>query len=441
LPAYVKEALSKLDEAGHVAYVVGGSVRDFLLNKEPKDHDIATDATPDELSELFPNSIEVGKAFGVLKIPVKDSHLILEIATFRKDLDYKDHRHPEGVELSTPEEDAVRRDFTVNALFYDFKTSRILDCVNGIEDLQKKIIRSIGDPQERFREDALRLIRAIRFAIQLGFEIHPETLSAIKEKAKLISKISYERIRDEIHQMWIGPNPAGALNLLSKCGLLSLILPEVEDLKQIPKATARKSRTEAELDTWTHTLKIVDTIAKQNPSRSPALVWAGVLHETGKAKLYRLNKGRSFNGHEIEGAKIAKSVGDRFKLTKNESHQIVAIIENHLHFRDVFKMRESTLQRFVTQPYFETLLAFHKADATITDGNLANYEFCASKLKDLGSKGQSFKLIDGNDLIQLGLSPGKEFSEIIRKIEDLAMENLIKTKEEALEYVIKNFVK
>jgi poly(A) polymerase len=433
--------LSQLDEAGHVAYVVGGSVRDFLLGKEPKDHDIATTATPDELSEIFPNSIEIGKAFGVLKIPVKDSKQILEIATFRKDLEYKDHRHPEGVELSTPEEDAKRRDFSVNALFYDSKTAKILDCVDGIEDLQKKIIRAIGIPQERFREDALRLIRAIRFAVQLGFEIHPETLVAIKEKAKLISKISYERIRDEIHLMFTGPNPAGALSLLSKCGLLSSILPEVEELKQIPKAMARKSRTEAEVDTWTHTLKIIEMIAKQNPSRSPVLVWAAVLHETGKARLYRLNKGRTFNGHEIEGAKTAKSVGDRFKLTKNEIHQIVAMIENHLHFRDVFKMRESTLQRFVSQPFFETLLAFHRADATITDGNLANYEFCSSKLRDLNSKDKSFKLLDGNDLIQLGLSPGKEFSEIIRVIEDLAMENKLTTKEEALEYVIKNFVK
>ncbi len=447
LPSYVKEALLKLNEAGHVAYVVGGSVRDFLLGLESKDHDIATSAHPDELSELFPNSIEVGKAFGVLKIPVEGSNQILEIASFRKDIDYKDYRHPEKILLATPEEDALRRDFTVNAFFYDSKTSRILDCVGGMEDLRKKIIRAIGNPEDRFREDALRLIRAVRFVTQLGFDLDPDTFMALKTRAKLITKVSQERIRDELSLMWSGAHPADSLSLLSKSGLLGYVLPEVEDLKIIPKATARKSRIEAEVDTWTHTLKIVDMIARQNlhldRSQKSILVWAAVLHETGKAKLYRASRVRNFNGHEVEGAKLAKNVGDRLRLPRQDVNRVVAIIENHLHFGDVFKMRESTLQRFIGQSYFENLLAFHRADATITDGNLAYYEFCVSRLKDVQASAatRAYKLIDGNDLIQLGLNPGRGFSEILRVVEDLAMENKLHSKEEALEYIVKNFVK
>lgn len=439
LPSYVKEALQKLNEAGHIAYIVGGSVRDFYLNQEIKDHDIATSALPSELCKLFPRALTVGKAFGVLKVPTDTNPPLLEIATFRKDLDYQDHRHPKRVVFVDPVEDALRRDFTINALFFDPKTSRVLDVVGGIEDLKCGVIRAIGQPAERFKEDALRLLRAIRFKTRLGFQIHAETAQAIHDKSRLITKVSSERIREELSLMWLGPRPHEALGLLSKLGLLQFILPEVEALKgvaQIPSQLAQE-------DVWSHLLKMLECLAHQYPHRSAVLAWVAVLHEVGKPVASKLNEGKNFNGHETQAAKISEKVALRLKMSRAECDRISAMVGAHLKFREVFQMRESTLQRFIREDYFEELLAFHKADAVVSDGNLAYYEFCASRLEAFKKQpSQDFsRLIDGKDLIQLGLSPGPDFAEILRVIEDLALEKKIRTKEEALEYIVKHFVK
>jgi poly(A) polymerase len=438
LPAYVREALQRLDEAGHVAYVVGGSVRDFLLERETKDHDIATSAKPDELMELFPNAITVGKAFGVLKIPV-DGAPVLEIATFREDLDYRDHRRPRGVLFAGPLEDAQRRDFTVNGIYYDHKTGRVLDSVGGMDDLKNRIIRAIGVPAERFKEDALRLLRAVRFATTLGFEIDPATADAVRARAQFVTHVSGERVRDELELVLTGPRPDEAFKLLMTLGLLRHLLPELDRLKGVEQSPLYHP----EGDVWKHTLKAMACLARQNPVRRATLAWGTLLHDVGKPVAARRSGGRNFKHHETDGSHIAAAVCERMKLARADTERVVALIEDHLKFKDVFQMREATLQRLIREPHFEELLALHKADATASDGNLAYYEFCSARLeaRRKAPSPEAPRLIDGEDLIQLGLSPGPEFSRILRVVEDLAYEKKLKSKEQALEYVVLHFVK
>ena len=406
-----------MHEAGYVAYLVGGSVRDFLLNLPSKDHDIATDALPEKILEIFPKSITVGKAFGVLKVPTGTSSTLgplVEVATFRQDLDYQDHRHPSRVIFSNAFEDAIRRDFTVNALYFDSRTARILDATGGMEDLREGWIRAIGHPPQRFREDSLRLLRAVRFQTQFGFRIHPETAEAIRAHAKLIVKVSPERIQEEVTRMLRGPRPAQAFTLLSELELLPYILPEVAALRNG--------------EGWNRLLKTLNHLARQNPERSALISWVAVLHDVGTP---------------LESAKIAKNIATRLKMSRDQCDTIAAMVADHPKFKEVFQMRESTLQRWIRQPYFEELLAFHRAYATAYDGNLAYHEFCAARLEQFQrvSALNNQKLIDGKDLIQLGFQPGPEFSEILTAVEDLTLENKLRTKEEALEYVVRNFVK
>ncbi|MBI4925205.1 MAG: CCA tRNA nucleotidyltransferase [Bdellovibrio sp.] len=437
LPHYVKEALDKLNKAGFVAYIVGGNVRDFLLNRETKDHDIATNATPDQLCELFPKAIQVGKAFGVLKIPIKDVAYPLEIASFRKDLDYEDSRHPRGIELASPLEDVKRRDFTINGLFYDPKTACILDGVDGAPDLIRRVIRAIGDPFERFKEDALRLLRAVRFMANFDFNLDPNTKEAIRSRSNLITQVSYERIREELNLMLTGPNPVLALKMLSELKLLNFILPELEKLKGVEQSPVYHP----EGDVWVHALKVMEYTAKQNPVRSTVMAWGALLHDIGKPAAATRSGGKNFIGHEADGAKIASKICQRFKMSKHDTDLIVSFVEDHLKFKDAFQMRESTLKRFLSQEAFDDLLAIHRADSMASDGNLAFHEFCSSYYKKLEETPiLSKKLISGRDLIHLGLTPGPKFSEILRSIEDLALEDKLNTKEEALEYVLKHFV-
>jgi len=398
--------LDRLDRAGHVGYVVGGSVRDFLLGrKKTKDHDIATSAGPDELCALFPDAVTVGKAFGVIKVPVPGEPM-LEIATFRKDLEYEDHRHPQAVVFTGPEEDAQRRDFTVNGLFYDPKTRQILDAVSGLEDLKAGVIRAIGDPMERFREDALRLLRAVRFTTSLGFSLDPATADAVRARARLISKVSAERIRDEMTAMVLGPRPDLALQLLSDLGLLAQIFPELEALRKVP-------------EWWKRALETLAWVARHETDRSFSLGWASLLHVV-EEKLPLITQA--------------------FRFSNEDAERVRTLVVEEPKVREVFKMREATLQRFVRQDGFEDILALHRAVASATDGNLVHHEFASAKRKAVLTQGTTAKLVSGEDLIQLGFSPGPRFTEILRAVEDLALENKLQSKEQALEYVIKHYV-
>lgn len=440
--------MHRLQESGYVAYVVGGSVRDFLLGVPSKDHDIATDALPDALETLFPNSILVGKQFGVIKIPVQsepetDSDLkpaigprLLEIATFRSDGGYSDYRHPMKVRFSGIEEDAKRRDYSVNALFYDPKTQRIFDPVGGMEDLKARVLRAIGEPARRFQEDALRLLRGIRIAASHGFKIEDTTWVAIQKNVRLITKISAERVRDEITGILIGAQPGAGCRLLAESGLLRELLPELEKTRGLEVSPD----SPREKDVWSHTLKILDNLAKKRPRRGVPLCWAALLHDVGKPVAAVRNERKNFNGHEIDGVRIAESVCRRLRLSGDEISTVVALINDHLKFRDVFNMREATLQRWLREPYFEELLSLHHADAIATDGNLAYYEFCAKRHEEMRQSPAPVQLIDGQDLIQLGLLPGPKFAQILATVEDLALERKLTTKEQALEFVLKHFI-
>jgi poly(A) polymerase len=436
-----------------VAYIVGGSVRDFLLQRthQMKDHDIATSARPDEVCRLFPNAITVGKVFGVIKVPLGkgDEATEVEIATFREDLEYLDHRHPTKVRFSGPEEDALRRDFTINALFFDPKTAKILDPTGGMEDLKARKLRAIGDPKTRFEEDALRLLRAVRFSTALGFALDPATAAAVQARAKLIRQVSGERVRDELTRMLTGPKPAEAMAMLAELGLLKYVLPEVDALRgvsQAPTYLSGSPRAAKESDIWATTLRTLRSVTKNGSDllpRSTALSWSALLYDVGKPVASRANQDKNFNGHEIEGAALVRVIGDRLRMTRNDIDRIAAMVEDLLKFRDVFKMREATLERFVRLPYFDELLELHRAQASSSDGNLAFYEFCSYRRRlVLGSSLRDpARLIDGKDLIQLGFRPGPEFSAILRTVEDLVLERKLLTKEQALEFVVSQFVK
>jgi len=434
LPAAIREALASLDAAGFVGYLVGGCVRDFLLQRPTKDFDVVTNATPDEIEKIFPHALTVGKQFGVLKIPSPDvPGGIIEVATFREDLEYKDHRHPVGIRIAGPEEDARRRDFTINALFYDPKSQRILDTVGGLEDLKDKKLRAIGDPGLRFKEDALRLLRAIRFSSTLGFDLEFNTLEAIRIQARLITKVSQERIRDELLKMLLGPAPLRALELLSECDLLPWILPEVEALKRISQPTY------AQHNLWLHSLKVVETCVRQNPDRSEALALASLLQEIGKASAWKKSGEKSFVGHDKEAQALAEKVCTRLKLPNDTIQKVSLLVRDHLRLREVFNMREATLQRLIRQPHFADLLALHRAAATATDGNQACWEFARNRHQEYlrAPTSDMAQILTGEDLIALGLKPGPKFSEILRAVEDQVLEKQIETKEQALEFVLK----
>lgn len=403
LPNYVQSAIQTLEGAGYLAYLAGGSVRDFLLFHPSQDYDLATNATPDQICQLFPQAIEVGKAYGVIKIPTGHwKSPILEIATFRRDQAYLDCRHPKGVIFSTLEEDAQRRDFTVNALFYDPQAIEILDGVGGLTDLKAKRIRAIGIASDRFQEDALRLLRAIRFQSQLHFELEPSTSAAIRAHAQLISKVSAERIREELHKMWLTSDPAQALSLLLESRLLNYLLPEVEACTCIQRLRYAK---------------LHQYIC------STSLVWAILFFDT----------------HPIFSIEKIEPFFDRFKLARAERQRIKYLIINQSKFKETLKMSEAELQRFIRAPYFSECLALQHIVAGTSDGPLEYYQFCSNQYRALLKKNDLSikKLITGKDLIALGLKPGPEFSKLLRLIEDLTLEKKITSKSQALEYVSK----
>ncbi len=444
VPDDVREALLTLHSRGYVAYLVGGCVRDFLLGRPTKDYDIATNAHPDEIVKYFPNAIDVGRAFGVIKVP-RAGQTDLEIATFREDLDYQDHRHPQSVRFAGPAEDATRRDFTINALYYDIKSSRIYDFFDGVADLKARVLRAIGNPAERFHEDALRLVRAVRFASVLpGFEIAPETLSAIREKSALIIHVSKERVRAELSAILLGANPGMGFRLLDELGLLEEMIPELARLKTVEQSPlyrleVRLGDISRQLSVWDHTLRMLDLMARLEPARSATLAFAVLFQGLGKGVVWEQNQRQNFNNHEREGSRLAVNLCERFRLSTVETEDVGLILENQLKAREVFQMRDAVLERWVRERYFPDFLRFHRIDALTSDGNLAFFDYCMSRLElrlvDIP------KLVDGKDLISLGFAPGPEFSRILTTVEDLALEGRLRDKNEALEYIVRNFVR
>lgn len=421
------EIVARLRAAGRQAYLVGGCVRDLLLGLEPKDYDVATDAPPERLLRLFPGAEQVGAHFGV--ILVRDQAAQVEVATFRSDRSYQDGRHPAAVEFETdPRQDVLRRDFTINALLLELETGRVLDYVGGQQDLQAKIIRTVGDPSRRFAEDRLRMLRAVRLAARLGFEIEPATLEAIRRLCALITSVSAERIRDELVRILTEGGARRGFELLDETGLLVEILPEVAAMKGV----AQPPEFHPEGDVWTHTLLMLE--AMRDPT--PTLALGVLLHDVGKPPTRSFNGRIRFDGHVEAGARMAVRILQRLRFSSETIRQVEALVANHLRFKDAPNMRESTLRRFLRLERFEEHLELHRLDCLASHGNLENYDFIKRKLHELPAEALNPpRLLTGHDLIRAGYRPGPAFARILETVETAQLESRIKTRDEALELV------
>ncbi len=415
----------RLRVAGHEAWYVGGCVRDELLGRPAKDFDIATSARPEVLLRLFPKADRVGAHFGV--VLVHEDGETVEVATFRSDLAYTDGRHPEGVQFeSSPQADALRRDFTINALFRDPFSGEIYDFTGGRADLAARLIRTVGDPERRFAEDHLRLLRAVRFAARLGFAIEPATMRAMQRLAPTIQRVSAERVRDELARILTEGGARRGFELLDETGLLKEVLPEIAAMKGVEQPP----RFHPEGDVWIHTLLMLDGL------RSPSLTLAlGVLlHDVGKPPTFRVADRIRFDGHVEKGVEMARVLLGRLRFPGQVTEGAVALVENHMKFRDVPHMRQSRLKRFLRMDDFEEHMALHRLDCLSSHGGLDNYDFVRAKQREMPPEVlRPVLLLTGRDLIAAGFIPGPAFGPTLQAVEDAQMENRIATKQEALE--------
>jgi poly(A) polymerase len=421
-----------LHAAGHAAYLVGGCVRDVLLGLTPADFDVATDALPARVQQLFPKTQAVGAQFGVILVVEDDAQV--EVATFRSDLGYSDGRHPDGVAFSSrAEEDVRRRDFTINGLLLDPRSNQVVDHVHGQEDLRKGIIRAVGDPRLRFSEDKLRMARAVRFAARFGYQIDPATFAAIGELAPQIHQVSSERLADEITKMLAEGAARRAFELLEETGLLEHVLPEVAGMKGV----AQPPQFHPEGDVWIHTRLMLEGLAK---GCSKTLAWGVLLHDVGKPPTFAPAAGPEgrirFDGHVEVGARMAGEICRRLRFSNDDMEQVVALVANHLRFKDVPHMRASTLKRLVRLPRFEEHLELHRLDCLSSHGNLENYDFVRRFLSETPAEAvRPPRLVTGHDLKALGLQPGPQFKRILTAIEDAQLDGRISTREEAIAFV------
>ncbi|MGB2645756.1 MAG: CCA tRNA nucleotidyltransferase [Candidatus Acidiferrum sp.] len=427
----------RLQQNGHQALLAGGCVRDALLGREPADYDVATDATPERVMELFPESIAVGAQFGVVLVP-RDGRKV-EVATFRSDVGYSDGRHPDRVVYSkSPEEDVQRRDFTINGLLMRHDTGEILDFVGGQADLKAGAIRAIGEPDRRFAEDKLRMMRAVRFAARFGFDIEHKTFTSVRKHAGAITDVSAERIREELTKILTEGAARRGFELLEKAWLLSIVLPEIAAMKGV----AQPPQFHPEGDVWIHTLLMIEQLAA---GTSPTLAWGVLLHDVGKPPTFKPvsqtgNRIR-FDHHVDVGVRMAETICRRYRFSNEETEQIAALVANHMRFKDVDQMRASTLKRFVRLPHFDEHMELHRLDCLSSHRNLHSYDEVNRFLAETPAEEvHPQRVLTGNDLNQMGYSPGPLFSEILRAVEDAQLEGHIKTKEEAAEFVRKRFV-
>jgi putative nucleotidyltransferase with HDIG domain len=429
--ALARAVVASLRNSGYQAYLVGGCVRDLLLGCHPKDFDVATDAPPGRIMQLFPTSGQVGAHFGV--VLVRDEGAQVEVATYRSDRDYTDGRHPASVRFeSDPREDVLRRDFTINGLMMDPESSRVLDYVDGQADLKRRVIRAIGDPEIRFREDHLRLLRAVRFAARLGFEIEPATMAAIRAHHALIQKVSAERIREELVRILTEGGARRGFELLDDAGLLNDILPEIAAMKGV----AQPPEFHPEGDVWVHTLLLLEKL----DHATPTLAWGALLHDVGKPGTFRVAERIRFDGHVEEGVRLARAIFARLRFSGDDAEQVEALIGHHMQFKDVHHMRESTLKRFLRLPKFEEHLELHRLDALSSNGRLENYDLARRKLQEFGQEQLKPKpLVTGADLIAEGYRPGPQFSRMLSAAEDAQLEGRIATREEAVALVKRLF--
>lgn len=444
---FAKSIVERLRQRGFQAYLVGGCVRDLLLKREPKDYDVATDATPQLVMEIFPDTYAVGAQFGVVLIPEPEGgsepsgvgniskSKTVEVATFRSDIGYSDGRHPDEVRFSRkPQEDVARRDFTINGMLLDPVSGDVLDFVGGRNDLEAGIIRTIGDPGRRFGEDKLRMLRGVRFAARFEYEIEPGTFAAIQRLADQIRVVSRERVRDELTRMLTEGHAHRAFQLLDEAGLLENVLPEISAMKSVEQPPD----FHPEGDVFVHTLMLLDHLPEPCPI---TLAWGALLHDVGKPPTFRVAADRiRFDDHVEVGVKMAEEICARLRFSNDDTEQILALIQNHLRFGHVMRMKDSTLKRFMRLSRFDEHLALHRADCLASHGNLGAYEFVQQKGHEIPPETmRPSPLVTGDDLIAAGHVPGPRFREILNAVEDAQLEGRVHSRDQALEFVHREF--
>ena len=427
------DIIGKLQEKGHIAYLAGGCVRDMLRGETPKDYDIATSALPEEITSIFTKTREVGVHFGVVIVIVNNQ--AFDVATFRNDGSYKDGRHPEEVTFSTPQDDTARRDFTVNGIFFDPISEKYIDFVEGKSDIDKKVIRAIGEPNLRFQEDHLRLLRAIRFAARFDYEIEAETWNSIKSNASGISKISKERIRDELTKILLNENRVLGFDLLVESGLMEHIIPEILQLK----GCEQPPQFHPEGDVFVHT-RLMLSLLKDAPSIE--LVLSVLLHDIGKPATYSFDEEADrirFNGHDKLGAEMSEQILRDLKFSNSIIEDVVQMVANHMTFKDVQKMRQSKLKRFMSRSTFNDEIELHRVDCLGSWGGLDNYDFLNKKMIEFANEPIIPQpLLTGKDLIELGWSPGPDLGQTLNSVQDMQLEGKLNSKDEALDWVKSN---
>lgn len=442
LPKNLEKLCDLIVKNGFKAYIAGGAVRDFLLERTPVDFDIATDAKPENVMSILNESgirgVDVNAKFGTV-LAVFGSDETYEITTFRKEGSYSDKRRPDSVEFTSAEEDAKRRDFTVNGLFYDTEKNEVIDFVDGKSDLNKKVVRFIGLPEERIQEDHLRLLRFARFVHTLGFEANGESEQAVKKHARLIENISGERIREEMNKAFAAPHPSHFIQLLDEYGLLEILLPEVKALQGLYQGP----RYHSEGDGYEHTLLCLDSLPD---NAGMQLVWATLLHDIGKKETQEI-KGEfvTFYGHDKVSGRLAENIFKRLKFPKKESEPILFAIKKHMHMHKMNEMREGKRINLVRHEYFPLLFQLYRADmhgSVPKDPKIREKDYGKiAEIEDLYHRERDEKyppLVTGQDLIDMGMKPGPEFTDILEEVYHLQLEKKLRTKEEAIEFIKDN---
>jgi poly(A) polymerase len=429
------QIVRRLQDAGFEAYWVGGSVRDFFLGREPDDYDIATNALAEQVEKLFPKTVPVGKKFGVILV-VEGEHQF-QVATFRAESDYQDGRRPERVTFGDPQADALRRDFTVNGLFYDPIHDKLHDWVGGEKDLRAKALRTIGKPEERFGEDHLRLLRAVRLAAQLDFQIEPETFAAVKIFAPKIKQVSAERIRDELLRLFRWPHAARGLELLRESGLLEHIIP------QLAATTSCEQSPEhhPEGSVFNHLRLMLSQLPN---SAHPSLPWTVLLHDIAKpvtASRDEKTGAIHFYEHEKIGATMSEEILEQLRFPRKQIEDITTVVRYHMQLKDAMKMRKSTLRRVLMRPTFPLELELHRLDCLGSHGKLDIYNFLVEQRAELDKQPEIIPpLLTGEDLIALGIKPGPEMGKLLNEIRERQLADEWKTADEARSFV-KNHLK
>jgi poly(A) polymerase len=425
-----------LRDAGHQAYLVGGCVRDLVLGREPEDFDVATDARPERVQELFPASLAVGAQFGV--ILVEEEGAQVEVATFRSDIGYSDGRHPDQVVYSQhPDEDVQRRDFTINGLLMEPRTGEVLDFVGGLEDLRCCLIRAIGEPEKRFAEDKLRMVRAVRFAARFAFTIEPATFAAVQKLAPAVVQVSAERLRDELTKLLTEGAARRGFELLDESGLLEVLLPEVARMKGVEQP----AEFHPEGDVWIHTRLMLEKLA---PACASTLAWGVLLHDVGKPPTFAApsepGERIRFDQHVEVGTRMAEEICRRLRFSNDNTEQVAALVANHLRFKDVQQMKPSTLKRFLRLPKFDEHLELHRLDCLASHGNLDAYDYVRRFCEQTPPEEiRPPRLLTGEDLKEMGYYPGPRFREILQLVEDAQLEGRLNSREEAKKFVQEQF--